>query len=213
MSRPGRVVSFGVPADVRPAEERDVPTIATTLTIALADSRWTRWILPQDGRIQRLTRLCELDAGHRGVAARTGWMTDDGTAVAVWTAPDGAPGTRPLPDDVRAALARELPYLSGARWHAVAATQDLVAAARPEGPHWWLAHCGTRPSARRRGLGRAVLSPALAACDAAGLPAAAAVYTWAAVRFLRPLGFEVTTATRTADDELPLWVLVRPPSS
>ena len=28
--------------DVRPAEQRDVPRIAATLTIALADSRWTR---------------------------------------------------------------------------------------------------------------------------------------------------------------------------
>ena len=53
--------------DVRPAEQRDVPRIAATLTVALADSRWTRWALPDDGRMQRLTRLHELDAGHRGV--------------------------------------------------------------------------------------------------------------------------------------------------
>lgn len=198
---------------VRPAEERDVPAIATTLTIALADSRWTRWALPRDGRIQRLTRLCELAAGHRGVATRTAWVADDVNAVAVWQPPEGAPGTRPLPDDVRRALARELPYLSGARWPAVAGTAELAAAHRPEGPHWWLAHCGTRPSARRRGLGADVLSPGLAACDTTGLPAAAAVFTWAAVRFLRRSGFEVTAAIRTADDELPLWVLVREPSS
>ena len=54
--------------EVRPAEQRDVPRIAATLTVALADSRWTRWALPDDGRMQRLTRLHELDAGHRGVA-------------------------------------------------------------------------------------------------------------------------------------------------
>src|SRR5947209_5746076 len=54
--------------DVRLAEQRDVPRIAATLTIALADSRWTRWALPDDGRMQRLTRLHELDAAHRGVA-------------------------------------------------------------------------------------------------------------------------------------------------
>jgi hypothetical protein len=31
------------------------------------------------------------------------------------------------------------------------------------------------------------------------------------VRFLRGFGFEVTLETRTSDDELPLWVLVRQP--
>src|SRR5919112_1230073 len=63
-------VHLGAPS-VRPAEQRDVPRIAATLTLALAASRWTRWALPEDGRVQRLTRLHELDAGHRAVATGT----------------------------------------------------------------------------------------------------------------------------------------------
>ena len=197
--------------DVRPAEQRDVPAIAATLTVALADSRWTRWALPDDGRMQRLTRLHELDAGHRGVATRSAWVTDDVTAVAVWEAPPGATDTEPLPDDVRRALTRELPHLTAGRTSAVTATAALVSAARPDGPHWWLLHLGVRPSARRQGLGAAVLAPALLRCDADRLPAGAAVHSWASVRFLRGFGFEVTGTTRTADGELPLWVLVRQP--
>ena len=197
--------------DVRPAEQRDVPRIAATLTVALADSRWTRWALPDDGRMQRLTRLHELDAGHRGVATRTAWVTEDVDAVAVWEPPPGAEGTAPLPDDVRAALDQELPYLSAERISAVRDTAALVAAARPSESHWWLAHLGVRPSARRRGLAAAVLAPALLRCDADGVPAAAAVHSWASVRFLRGFGFEATAELRTADDELPLWVLVRRP--
>src|SRR5438309_4068652 len=105
-----------VPAPVvRPAEQRDVPRIAATLTLALGDSRWTRWALPTDGRMQRLTRLHELDAGHRGVATGTAWVTDDVSAVAVWEAPEGTPGTRPVPADVAAALRRELPHLTAER--------------------------------------------------------------------------------------------------
>ena len=195
--------------DVRLAEQRDVPRMAATLTIALADSRWTRWALPDDGRMQRLTRLHELDAGHRGVSTASAWVTDDVTAVAVWQPPDGATGTSPLPADVRAALDRELPYLSAGRASVVAETTALVTAARPDGPHWWLAHLGVRPTARRRGLAAAVLAPALVRCDTEGLPAAAAVFSWANVRFLRGFGFEISTTTRTADDALPLWVLVR----
>jgi GNAT superfamily N-acetyltransferase len=197
--------------DVRLAEQRDVPRIAATLTIALADSRWTRWALPDDGRMQRLTRLHELDAGHRGVSTRTAWVTDDVAAVAVWEAPEGTPGTAPLPDDVRAALDRELPYLSAERISPVRDTAALVAAARPAEPHWWLAHLGVRPTARRKGLAAAVLAPALLRCDADGLPSATAVFSWANVRFLRGFGFEVTAELRTADEELPLWVLVRQP--
>ncbi len=197
--------------DVRLAEQRDVPRIAATLTIALADSRWTRWALPDDGRMQRLTRLHELDAGHRGVSTRTAWVTEDVAAVAVWEAPLDASATAPLPDDVRAALGRELPYLSADRWSAVRDTAALVSAVRPAGPHWWLAHLGTRPTARRQGLATAVLAPALARCDREGLAAATVVFTWANARFLRRVGFEVTSATHTADDALPMWVLVREP--
>ena len=194
--------------DVRTAEARDIPAIAATLTVALADSRWTRWALPDDGRMQRLTRLSELDAAHRGVATASAWITEDVDAVAVWEPPAG---TTPLPSDVAEALERELPYLSGDRWTTVAETTAMVTAARPAEPHWWLAHLGVRPTSRRRGLAAAVLAPALLCCDADGTKAAAAVYSWANVRFLRGFGFEVTVETRTADGELPLWVLARQP--
>jgi GNAT superfamily N-acetyltransferase len=197
--------------DVRPAEQRDVPRIAATLTVALADSRWTRWALPEDGRMQRLTRLHELDAGHRGVSTGSAWVTDDVTAVAVWEPPADAPGTKPLPADVRAALDRELPYLSASRASVVAETAALVRTARPDDPHWWLAHLGVRPTSRRRGLAAAVLAPALVRCDAGQVLAASSVFSWANVRFLRGFGFEVAAELRTTDDELPVWVLVRRP--
>ena len=197
--------------DVRRAEQRDVPRIAATLTVALADSRWTRWALPDDGRMQRLTRLHELDAGHRGVATGTAWVTEDVDAVAVWEPPPGAGDTAPLQSDVRAALENELPYLSAHRISAVRDTGALITAARPAEPHWWLLHLGVRPSSRRRGLAAAVLAPVLVRCDTDGTLAATAVFGWANVRFLRAFGFEVTAELRTTDDELPVWVLVRQP--
>ena len=199
--------------DVRLAEQRDVPSIAATLTVALADSRWTRWALPDDGRMQRLTRLSELDAGHRGVATGTAWVTEELDAVAVWEPPAGAPGTRPLPADVRSALARELPHLGAGRARVVAETEALVTAALPDRPHWRLRHLGVRPSSRRRGLAAAVLAPVLVRCDADRAAAAAAVFSYANARFLRGFGFQATETTRTSDDELPLWVLVREPLS
>jgi GNAT superfamily N-acetyltransferase len=196
---------------VRPAEQRDVARIAATLTVATAESRWARWALPVDGRVQRLTRLHELVAGHHGVATGTTWVTDDVTAVAAWEAPPGAPGVAPVPADVAAAVDREVPRLHGDRWPVVTATAAVVAAARPAEPHWWLAALATRPTARRQGLASAVLAPVLQRCDAEGSPAATEVHTWANVRWLRRFGFVVVETTDTADGELPLYVLVRQP--
>ena len=104
-----------------------------------------------------------------------------------------------------------VPWGRRTRASAVADTAALITAARPDDTHWWLAHLGVRPTSRRRGLAAAVLAPALLRCDAEGVLAAAAVFSWANVRFMRGFGFEVTAELRTADDALPLWVLVRQP--
>jgi GNAT superfamily N-acetyltransferase len=194
----------------RLAEQRDVARITATLTLASATSRWTRWALPVDGRAQRLTRWHEL-AAHRAVAARTAWVSEEVTSVALWQAPDGAQDTAPLPDDVRAALDRELPSLSAHRAPVVADTDRLVAGQLPGAPRWQLLHLATRPTARRQGLAAAVLGPALARADADGVPATAVAYSWAAVSYLRSAGFEVTAKLETADGAMPVWVVTRAP--
>ncbi len=198
------------PPPVRLAEQRDVARVAATLVLAAATSRWTRWALPEDGRLQRLTRWHEL-AAHRAVATRTAWVSEEVTSVALWRPPDGAPGTAPLPEDVAGALERELPYLAGHRATVVAGTDRIVAEHLPEGPHWQLLDLATRPTARRRGLASAALAPALARCDADGVPAAAATYSWAAASYLRSEGFEVTAKLETADGAMPVWVVTRTP--
>ena len=198
----------------RPASDPGpLPTrIAATLTIALADSRWTRWALPDDGRMQRLTRLHELDGGHRGVSTGGAWVTDDVTAVAVWDPPAAVrPAPAPLPADVRAALDRELPYLAADRASVVAETAALVTAARPDDPHWWLAHLGVRPTSRRQGSGRRRARPGAGALRRRGRPRRGRRLQLGERPVPPRFGFEVTTTTRTADDALPLWVLVRQP--
>src|SRR4051794_3631547 len=148
--------------------------------------------------MQRLMRLHELSAGHRAVSTGTAWVTDEVTAVAAWEPPPRAPGTPPLPVDVPAAPDREVPFLSPERSSAVGAPDELIAIHRPAGPHWRLAHLGTRPTARRQGAATALLEAGLARVDETGLPAVAAVYAWAQATFLRRFGFEVTAALRTA---------------
>ena len=155
----------------------------------------------------------EVDDAHGGVATGTVWVAEVVAAVAVWEPRAGAPGTRPLSDDVRSALARELPHIGGQRARVVAETQALVTTALPDRPHWRLRHLGVRPSSRRKGLAAAVLAPVLVRCDAEGTQAAVAVFSYANVRYFRGFGFQVTETTHTTDDGLPLWVLVREPLS
>jgi hypothetical protein len=197
------------PPTARLAEPRDVPRVTATLTLASANSRWTRWALPEDGRVQRLTRWHEL-AAHRAVATRTAWVSEDADSVALWRPPDGAAGTASLPDDVRTALATELPSLSAHRAGVVADTDRRIDEHLPGGS-WQLLHLATRPTARRRGLAASVLAPALARCDADGVPAVAVAYSWAAVSHLRGAGFRVTTDLQTADGAMPVWVVTRTP--
>ena len=191
----------------RLAEERDVARITATLALASATSRWPRGAPPEDGRVPRLTRWHEL-AAHRAVATGSAWVSEEVTSVALWRPPDG---TAPLPDDVRSALDRELPTLSAHRAPVVADSDRLVAERLPDRPHWELLHLATRPTARRQGLAATVLAPALARCDADGVPAAAAAFSWAAVSYLRGHGFEVTADLTTADGAMPVWVVTRAP--
>ena len=89
--------------------------------------------------------------------------------------------------------ANELPYLSADRFGAVRAGPPHSSPRRvpPSRTGGWR-HLGVRPTSRRRGLGAAVLAPVLVRCDAEDTLAAAAVHSWANVRFLRGFGFEVT---------------------
>ena len=128
----------------RPADRRDAH-------LASADSRWTRWALPEDGRMQRLTRWHEL-AAHRGVSTRTA----PGSPRTSTPSPCGTPRTtRPAPLPCRPTSAR--------RWTASCRTwrrplRTVVAETdRPGRPgparRTRTGGCCTSPSARRRVAG------------------------------------------------------------
>ena len=137
--------------DVRLAEQRDVPRIAATLTVALADSRWTRWALPDDGRMQRLTRLHELDAGapRRRDAERVGHRGRRRRRRLGAARRDRSPARR----RVRGAGPRAAPT-----WRPTAGRRPRHrragrrAPGRPSRTGGW-PHLGVRPTSRRRGPG------------------------------------------------------------
>jgi ribosomal protein S18 acetylase RimI-like enzyme len=142
--------------------------VARALASAFADDPAWSWLLPYPDREQRQLLFFETDLRHLVPGRRDVWMTDDGSAAAVW-APPGR-WTVPLGTVLREApsmlrvFGRRLPL----------AIRYLVRAERlhPRNPpHWYLQVLGTEPARQGRGLGSALLRPMLALCDRDGIGA------------------------------------------
>lgn len=67
-------------------------------------------------------------------------------------------------------------------------------AAHPKNPHWYLLALGVNPAHQRKGLGSALLDPALARCDAEGVAAYLEASRPANIPFYQRHGFSVTRA-------------------
>jgi ribosomal protein S18 acetylase RimI-like enzyme len=85
-----------------------------------------------------------------------------------------------------------------------------IDAHHPQEPHLYLSVLGTDPSAQGRGIGSALLTPALAQCDADGVPAYLESSKERNVAFYARHGFRVTEEL-----DLPrgprMWLMWREP--
>jgi ribosomal protein S18 acetylase RimI-like enzyme len=173
---------------VRAAGADDLPALAASLAAAFDGYAWTRWTV--DGR-DHARRLRELYAIYLGVALRFGevWMAEDASGAAAWTRSD----TRSAQAEHLHAegLDAEIGRLMGDRAEAGAAAEGLVAPHRAAGPHWRLEAVGVLPAAQGRGIGRRLVEPVLARCDADRRLAALETSSAENVRLYRRLAFEV----------------------
>lgn len=158
-------------------------------------------------RRERLARLYRLWAGVAGAETGGTWLAEQGgevLGVASWVRPGVPPSA-----ETTARLDREEPALLGERGPLVAAAETAVAMLRPPSPHWLLAALGTRPSARRRGIARALVAEGLRAVDAEGLPAVLDTSSTGNVRFYESCGFTVAAELDPPGDAPHVWVMVR----
>jgi GNAT superfamily N-acetyltransferase len=191
---------------VRRATEADVHAAVRTLTRAFEDYPMTRLGLDPDGYLDRLTQYHRIFLTGIGLPHGRVWVTDDVSAVAVWTTPA-------TPPDVFAPHAAELTKLAGSRAALAAECGQAMGIFRPRDPVWLLALVGVDPDRRHQGLGRAVIAPGLAAADAEHSPAFLETQEPANLTFYESLGFVVT-----AELELPHhgpihYAMYRPPSN
>src|SRR5690606_27533832 len=97
------------------------------------------------------------------------------------------------------------------RFTSAAAILDDAERARPPEPRWLLTLLGTTPEHRGRGLASATLAPALARCDAEGVPAVCETSEPANLAFYARHGFAVTKERRLGEGGPPSWTLERAP--
>jgi len=173
--------------EVTPLGPAGVAAAAAVLGRALADDPgWTYLFPAPDTRVARLTRLFERVVGRHYVGLGDSAVVD-GAAAAIWA----PPGAHAVPWPTALALAPRLGWLVGRRIPAALRLFRAMERRAPREPHHYLAALGVDPGHQGRGLGVAVVRPALDACDHGRTLAWLESANPKNHSFYRRLGFEV----------------------
>ena len=192
---------------VRKASAEDAPRLADVLARAFQDDPgWSHLLPDPSDRTRRLRLFFETELSGIALAQGLVWTTEEVVGAAVWAPPEGwrVPITatlRETPPMVRV-FGRHLPLALRSRL-------------RMEGrhprkpPHWYLAFMGVAPEWQGRGLGTALMQPALEILDAAGTPAYLESSTPRSRALYQRNGFEVTGEFNLPSAGPPLWQMWR----
>lgn len=191
---------------VREATLDDVPRAVRTLARAFSDYPLTRHTVSADDHGNRVARFQEIFVTRIGLPHGRVWVSDDVTAVAVWTTPESV-GVGAVFAELGPAFAE----LAGDRAAASEAAEGALAPHRPREPAWFLGTVGVDPDHQGRGLGSAVIRPGLAAADTAGVPAFLETSSPRNVRLYERLGFEITAEVGLPHDGPTTWAMLRHP--
>jgi GNAT superfamily N-acetyltransferase len=194
---------------VRKAERGDVDAVSITLAAAFSDDPVMSWLIRDAGRRPRV-----LEGNFRLLLERI-WLrhdetytTDGGSGAAIWDPPG----------EWNVGIGRQIGLLPEALrvWGRILPKALLTLArierGHPKEGHYYLAVLGVEPGSQGRGLGSALMFPALHRCDSERVPA----YLEASAPRNRALyerhGFEVTKEFRVGADAPPIWGMWREPS-
>jgi ribosomal protein S18 acetylase RimI-like enzyme len=155
---------------VRKATSADVGQLGRTMGRAFQDDPAMSWAVPNAERRRRhLARYFELLTERIYLPKGEVYLTQDGTAAALWTPPDrwqvSTMATLPLFPIMLRACRQDFPRAMR--------MLNLMERKHHEQvePHYYLAFIGTDPASQGKGYGTAVLSQMLERCDREGIPA------------------------------------------
>jgi GNAT superfamily N-acetyltransferase len=192
----------------RPATRADVGALAKTLGRAFFDDPVMRWMLPDaEARRRKLHKLFEALTRHHHLAHGGVEVVPDGSGIggaALWDPPGRWRQART--DELRAMPALLWAFGRSLRRGFVA--EELMKAAHPEEPHWYLAIIGSDPEVRGRGFGQELMRSRLDRCDAAHAPVYLESSNPVNVPYYLRFGFEVTGEIVLPDGGpslVPMW--------
>lgn len=145
---------------VETATTADAGAVYDILTLAFSDDPMVRWTWP-DGPLL-LATFPSFAKAFGGVAFGHGSAHRVGRAAAALWLPPGVGADEAELDRILEKTMPETVKVDGAR------LMEQMASHHPSEPHWYLPLIGVDPAHRGKGLGGALLSHALAACDRDG---------------------------------------------
>jgi GNAT superfamily N-acetyltransferase len=156
-----------VRAKVAPVTENEAAYVAELFTLAFRDDPTWSWAFPDPARrLEQLRMWWELYL-HSALPYGWVWMTDDGSAAALWIPPDEPELSEP--DEER--MEPLLRQLVGPHAEDVLTLLGRFEANHPrETPHYYLSLLATHPLHRGQGKGMGLLSANLAQIDEQGYP-------------------------------------------
>jgi len=194
---------------IRKASAGDIPCLADSLARAFHDDPGWSHLLPEPGdRTERLRLFFQTELHEIAIPLGLVWTTDEVVGAAIWT-PPGAwrvpvwKTLREVPPMVRVFKGR-LPLALRSRLR--------MEGRHPRRPaHWYLAVMGVAPEWQGRGLGTALMRPALETLDADTVPAYLESSTPRSRALYQRSGFAVTGEFNLPSDGPPIWQMWRDP--
>ena len=133
--------------------------------------------------------------------------------VALWFPPDSPAPT--IEDLDETGIAHVPDRIGPAAWSRFKRMLDHLDALHPEyapDPHWYLAMIGVDPAWQQRGLGAALLIPALAQADRDGVACYLETPNRENVGFYERHGFRVMAETDIPESDVHIWLMRRDPT-
>lgn len=197
--------------DVRAARRDEIAALARTLAAAFQDDPVMAWMLPDpQRRAKGLVRLFDAQIRHQHFASSGVDIAVDSAGTIAGAALWDPPGHWKTSPRTELRMLPQLLRAFGSRMRAGKQLVDLMTAAHPEEPHWYLATIGTHPAQRGGGYGRVLMNERLEHCDREGIPAYLESSKEVNIGYYERFGFEVT-GTITIPDGPDLWPMWRTP--
>lgn len=194
--------------NARLATRRDLPATGRSLAAAFHDDPVWRWLVGERRSFSWRTSQLMRSITSMHLGTNSVWVSPEAQAVGVWAPPGHYRSTT---GQFLAVAHRFVPAagIGGMkRFAAIGAIDDL----HPDEPHWYLAVLGTDPAHQGRGLGAAVMAPAMARADSEGVGCYLESSKEDNISFYRRHGFEVTGTHDIDGGRGPrLWLMWRQP--